>query len=493
MLTTLVMAAALAGTTPLLPQTGKETGPRLKPQVGEVKKPIEIDRTHLRINLEDAIAPARELKAASVSTQLARAGDDVFYGGVRPQFEMTALRGDIAFVSLEDKLIQPDRFLFRKSGKELKGVSERGGVQLRKGEQVWLYNGELSERTPNADETNILCGVLINLGREGEGKELDVRLLEVWSSFAQAPLVWNEGGSSYGTVVRIGVRVAAGMNNERDLPNGIEVFLGGKGAGVDIKPQRIVLERIGGAAEEIQVRCARHNVEGALVTTLEGQALEHPFEIGPSVATLRLVPDVLEVPGFGLGEVEVSLERLAEDGELYAGTAELVASLTADHGALSASEVSLPVGSSRAGGVRLISRGVGEAVLTASAGGLASAPLVVHFTWPWELFLASVIGGAAGGWVRRRKAGGGGEGGSEDAAGAADPVSERIKTRMAVGAAIGLATVVAALTGLASIEAVPRGVVGSIAGAFLLALLAGFVGRSVLDRLARGIGLGSGA
>jgi hypothetical protein len=303
-------------------------------------------------------------------------------------------------------------------------------------------------------------------------------LLKVWSSFAQNPIVWNPDRNAYSTTVSIGLQVAAGAEDARDLPKTIPVVLAGRGAYARTSVQSVEFERIGSGAQSVEFICDRHGSEVALLTIVDGREEAHPAAILATTARLKLRPTGDEMPAFGLGEVGLNLERIAEDGyPLLTGGAE-TATLSASGATLSAESLSFAPGESVASGVKVRSRRPGDAKVTASVGG-REFETSIQTTWPWLLLFSSLLGGAIGGLVRRKEAG------DDPADSTPGPA-----TRALTGAVVGLVVVILILTGLVALQQVPSGAAGSAAGAFALALLAGFAGLPLLRAMASRLGPG---
>ena len=386
--------------------------------------------------------------------------------------QATLLDRERVFIDLRGLLDASDQLRFVRNRVELEDVGRRGGAELAVGDFLWVEEGSgPKELLPKGQPQRLYRG-LVNLGQDADSRQLDLRLLDVMVIFAETPLVWKEEVQAYATEVLLYLKVAGGSKRARALPEAVEVTFATEGATAGVRPRRISLKRIGDVnPRKVLFTVQRHGEPTALRTILGGGSSLHPAQVQAKTAVLELVPSVQEVLGFGLGTVDLSLYRLAEDGEPHESDSSVDVSLTTSRGVLDAPSLSFQAGTSRVDGVRLRSRGVGVARVEASLGGLASPTITVRFVWPIAVLVAGLLGGALGAWVKLT---------------GVQPTERRPrrKTTALLGAAVGLAAVLGVLTGIAPLLPTPPGSVGSVGGAFLLALLAGYAGRKSLESMA---------
>ncbi len=391
-----------------------------------------------------------------------------------PEIEVARAADGRAFVDLAEW--DTERFRFVRAGVELESVEQLRGVELAPGDLVLWIDERSATSSAATEERQVLGGALVHLGRADAAGAPDVRLLNVWASFARVPLPWNAPDRVYATNVVLGLDVVAGLGLGATLPRPIDVLLEAHGDGATVEPAAVRLTTIGTGEASARIFVDRHGSDVVLGTRLGGVLSRHTVPVGARTERIVLSANPATIPGFGLGTTTLTLERLAQDDTVHAPAAPLVATLGVNRGWLDASSMEVAASASRVEGTRMRSAWFGPATVRATSGSL-SAHAEVLYEVPWALLAACLVGGALGGWVRSTPREG--------------PLAEQPLTRALVGAVVGLTFVLAALTGLASVEAVPASVAATVAGAFPLALLAGFAGRKVLEGLVRKVGLGA--
>lgn len=441
--------------------------------------------------------PAQHFLALEAVVE-ADAGPDVEADAPRQLELATTVQPDgQVFLSLQPWLASAEhQYRFIKEGQGLATVEELGGVELSPGEHVWWYDTAHQPRVVEDGQAVPFCGVIVNEERGVAGTGVDVALLEVWASFRQSPLAWLEGEASYGTNVVLGLRRVAGSERVSRLPRPVSIELSASGPGARAEPLTVQLQSVGEDNATVALRTARGDPaeEVTLVAHLAGEAFHFPTLVRPRAVALRLAVDADELAGFGLGRTTVTVERLAEDGAPLVEDRDLPVTLVVSGGHLpDGGSLVVPAGASRSEPRTLLSRGIDELTVSARAEPLVAEPLSVTLTWPWALVLAALVGGALGGWLRRPApaapaSDAPGDGTDSDRGPAAAAGGAPIR-RVLVGMVIGTTVVVGVVAGVVDDDLLPTSAAGSAAGAFVVALIAGYLGRAVLERLGKRLGL----
>lgn len=187
-----------------------------------------------------------------------------------------------------------------------------------------------------------------------------------------------------------------------------------------------------------------------------------------AVPRLAVFPDRDAVLGLGLDVVTLNVTSIRPDGRSAAVQRSTPVNVTVEGGArLETAAISLAPGESTSH-FTVRSGGLGAVTIRANADGRSGAAMVRQ-TFPFGPLAAALIGGALGGFARRFVKG---------------ARRTRNARRLTEGVVVGLIVFVAGILGVGYLH-LPPALVATEAGAFLTAALAGFVGVSVLELMAR--------
>jgi hypothetical protein len=240
----------------------------------------------------------------------------------------------------------------------------------------------------------------------------------------------------------------------------------------DVSPASARLASIGPSGyESVKVSCSRavkNDSERQWLELFAGQgSLRYAFRIPHRTGALELVPSSERVLGFGFGRVVLTVRQLEEDGSPYREPAPHSIQLIAQHGEIDVPALTIPEGASEAQ-VELHPRGIAALELVASSEMARSAPVQVELDWPFLPIAAMLSGGALGGLVSTFGRG-----------------SQRRPLRRSLqGAAMGLLVTLTVLV-VPGIASLVEAALASELACFVVAALAGFAGRPLIDRAAR--------
>lgn len=280
------------------------------------------------------------------------------------------------------------------------------------------------------------------------------------------PLVWNDQVKAYSTELTVGYDFKDGHEQALASPKTVAFFA--EGSNARIQADTVVIKRSGTAGYE-RVVLSTNQLDGATLFT----ARAGPVDELKASAVVHRESDSLEISvpsrqidAFGLGTGSLTITLLARDGFPLAAAEALTIHLTSQRLRLPAS-AALPAGhSTTTVGFRSI--GYGSDEIGADVGSL-KASLPIRLVFPVAAVLAAIIGGGLGGGARflRNK-------------GRKPPLLAR---RFVEGILVGVLFVGAAWAGLVTID-VGAGILSTPFGAFVLAGLSGYLGCTVLDRVA---------
>lgn len=450
---------------------------------------IDVAGLELRLQRESpALAERLDVSKARVVTSSLHVNDSAALASspflasfARAPIDVVHVNASSALLALPPQVEESGRFQFRREGEELRAVGDFHGLPVERGRPVWIFDKQRTAAplAASAEQGESLCHVLVNNGPSSDGATADVRLFAVWAAFSQSPLVWSPTDNAYATDVHLGLRLVAAATNAPLDGVELPVLLSTRGAHAEVAPAQLRVTPSDAALARARFRVPRH-AGGAveLLTWLGGEALAHTVEVRPSAARLELMSSTTSADGLGLGRVSLWVERFAEDGEPLVSAPELRVGLAVDPSVRGPAELIIPAGQSRSAALELRTDGLGEHRFVAQAGALSSAPRALRFALPWLYFALCLIGGALGGALKL---------------GASRRKDDRLSRRMLIGAGVGLIVVMARVSGVWRPETLPDGVVDYGLGAFALAGLAGFLGRSGLDAVLNKLGLGGGS
>jgi len=241
----------------------------------------------------------------------------------------------------------------------------------------------------------------------------------------------------------------------------------------EVAPAQARVERAGPAGYgSVRVGCSpavknerpQHHIE---VHAGRGN-LRYPFQIPRRPGPVTLAASATNVLGFGFGSFVLTVHRVEEDGSPLRAERVARVQLLVSGGTLDVSELVIARGASSAS-AELHPRGIGRLEVSAEAEALRSAPIAIELGWPLLPVLAMIAGGWLGGVLS-----------------ALAPRRRKLRRRALEGVLVGL-LVTAVVLVLPSFAALPRWVLGTELGLFVLAAIAGFAGTPLVDRAARAL------
>src|SRR5262249_19588511 len=156
------------------------------------------------------------------------------------------------------------------------------------------------------------------------------------------------------------------------------------------KPSKITIGKMGQEGfANIQVSCDRHDADASVV--LHSDFGERSFEIpvGPHTSQLKMSASEKRIFGYGLGTATVTVKRIAEDGRELSESNSLTVSLSADHGKLDSSAVTIPSGQSRSE-VKVRSVGLGLAKVAVESDSFKSELSDLLFVFPVSYIVSAL-------------------------------------------------------------------------------------------------------
>jgi hypothetical protein len=283
----------------------------------------------------------------------------------------------------------------------------------------------------------------------------------------KSPLPWKSDAKSYTTAVKIGLE-STGLKKPVKLEPPITIHL--TGVNVDVSPNTIQITRLGqDGFVQTFVSCGRHDASAKV--TVHSDLGERSFDIpvGPHTSQLQVSASERRIFGYGLGTATMTIKRIAEDGRELSESDPLTVNLSADHGKLDSSSVTIPSGHSRAE-VKVRSVGLGAAKISAESDSFKGELSELQFGFPISYVLSALAGGMLGGIGRYFR------------------VKSRGKNKkpafrlVGEGCVVGFLIVAAVAAGVVIVH-LPTTVIGTELGALVIATVAGYVGAPMLDKL----------
>lgn len=246
-----------------------------------------------------------------------------------------------------------------------------------------------------------------------------------------------------------------------------------------VVPSSVRLDRIGPEGDhKVTVHCSpqvRTAGKQQLTVRIASGQLSYPFELPANPGPFALASSAAEVPGLGLSTVRLTVSQALEDGSPLPAKHDLEVPLQSETGELYPAALIIPSGKSAASAeVRVF--GLGAMSVRAGLGPRTSSPLAIERVWPLVFLLITVLGGGTGGYLailRRR---------------IAKPhyarSMKRWARRISEGSLVGLVTVGVLLTTPSLAGLMPDIARGSELSWFSAAMLAGFLGVELIEKLA---------
>ena len=289
-----------------------------------------------------------------------------------------------------------------------------------------------------------------------------------WTLFLRAvtaPLTWDDEEGSYCTELVVGVDEICDGAGDASLPSSIHVQFFATDSLV--KPDSLVIDRSGvqGYARTkifVASRDSKPVVEAKSEFGTQECAVRGRQELGK----LEIASQAREILGFGLEEVQLSVNAIGRDGRPFAGDARFDMRFDSQSGRLPG-QVEMPANKSSTS-FTIRSSGVGERQITAKADPVKSGPFSLHFTWPWLVLSVAAVFGAIGGFLRSR-------------AGEVPKPSTTKAATIAVGSLVGVVGYLIVATGLAETK-IPDQLWTTEAGAAVISFAVAFGGLALLGR-----------
>lgn len=302
----------------------------------------------------------------------------------------------------------------------------------------------------------------------GEGKDV----FSSYADFATVPVVWDT------TVDAYRIQGAVGVARNGDLAQG-----GALGRVAKVKVQFVGVSSAGpveievrdlGLGGEREFASVFHRTDTPKPTLLVRSNLgaEQPYVLDVR-SRVELTPARNPMLGLGLEAIEIAVECVESHGALVALPGVSPITLRCSSGSAEDAERLAVSPSEPRASFRFRSTWLGPArivAVTRNAGGEIVGSIQIQQTMPWPQLIAALAGGALGGFARRFVRG----------------ARRRSASRRVVeGLLVGLVSFVAGVLGVGWLD-LPPVIVSTVAGAFLTAVLAGFAGVVVLERLTQG-------
>lgn len=284
---------------------------------------------------------------------------------------------------------------------------------------------------------------------------------------ASVPLTWNDGSKTYATELFVGYEFADGR--EIALPTARTVSFFTEGANARIHEDRVTIERSGGSGYK-RVQLTTGQIDGETKFTARAgpvDELKSSVTVEREAGGIRLALPSTELPAFGVGAGTLTVSLVARDGMPMAAVRPVEVQLTSRRLRQPATLVVEPGKSTASAEIRTAGFGADQIV---ASSGLFRTELPVTLVFPLAAVVAALVGGALGGGARylRNKGKRGG----------------LLAKRLVEGMLVGLIVVGSAWAGLGGFE-ISTGILGTPFGAFVLGALSGYLGCTVLDRVAK--------
>ncbi|WP_145061512.1 hypothetical protein [Engelhardtia mirabilis] len=287
--------------------------------------------------------------------------------------------------------------------------------------------------------------------RAREIVEYGVRIV---SSFT--PLRWS--GEAYQTDLTLALQ-RRDRQGESDWtpPRPLQMAFSDMGLGVELVPSTVEFERAGVAGSRTATLRYRRGPAGSADFSIAGDFDSQPFSYpaGVTLGSLRLESANPAPLGLGLEQVTLTVTRLAQDGQPWAGPEALELSVTTGR-ASGPTQVEIPAGASVAQFV-IRTAGTGPLTIAVRAAGGEAASCELDLGLPWVLLISCLLGGLVGSLLR----------------------GSRGPRNLGLGVLVGLLAFALATLGIRVTEVDPNQALTEV-GAFAITALASLVGVSVL-------------
>ncbi|HEY4249382.1 MAG TPA: hypothetical protein VGM64_21350 [Lacunisphaera sp.] len=342
---------------------------------------------------------------------------------------------------------------------------EGGVVTLAQPTRPFIIKSKTPPLVTLADHADtVLPGGLVVAPSSGaNGSGVSAVWFRLVCSLSPRPAPWNEGETEYVTQMKFAVNATAGSPPSVTLPAPVTVSLEFDGMVAKDVPDFTITQAGLEHQKTVELRFRPSTSQPKLKVRSTISDSDVAIEALPH---LELRPDRTEFLGFGLETLPITVAQVNPDGEPSTVTVPTAVDVQVQGSARrEGSDVVIPAGVARAE-FRLRSAGLGKVTARATVGALAAATEVTA-KFPLGPLIAALLGGAVGGWSRRWLKG----------------ARKRAALRHVVeGVVVGAVAFVAGVLGVGYLN-LPAAVVATEAGAFLSAVLCGFVGVTVLTAI----------
>ncbi len=292
---------------------------------------------------------------------------------------------------------------------------------------------------------------------------LDIRATRV-------PVRWDPQVSAYAAELVLLCREESDDLDPITLPRAIELQFLVEGSGT-VEPDRVRIGGTGLGGNRVLFHSDDHRQDARIIAVSPAWG-EHActLEIAPELD--RLAIDFRKTAALGLGveEVEVTVERFAEDGRPWADDTPLTVRLEGNAGIFPA-QVTIPAHNSQAVS-SLRTSGFEDIRLKAVMGSVRSDAAALALRFPWLLLVLTSVFGALGGFFRGRHEGAEAEAPAER--------RRRIRNRSVFGSLTGFVLVALVALGL-NVSEIDAPLVLSELGCSVVAIVGGWTGATVFS------------
>jgi hypothetical protein len=322
---------------------------------------------------------------------------------------------------------------------------------------------------------------------EHPGADPPIRTFAIVLAIEQDPVPWDAEARVHRSTLIAGIEeIAAAPAPGRAVPAmpalDPPIAVRFTSSGASVEPTTIAIAQAGVAGQQTaRLVVDRTEANAPTVTAMSdlGRAVV-TFALGAEDNQLTITPSRSTIDGLGLGTTNITVTRTGDTGRPLEVTLR-----TDGRGGRIAGAVTIPAGANTAA-TELRSSGIGAIVITAvAAGAVPSTPVTVAFAWPIAWMIATFLGATLGGlaaWVQERYL--------------RTKTAKRTKVRLAAplwwprvfgGLVAGVALESALALGLYQVGLLA--IATTALGAFLFALIGGWIGLAILDFLRRILGL----
>lgn len=321
---------------------------------------------------------------------------------------VTLNRGALALVRLPAKgpeQVRVEASTPSRSAPVVSGTAESGTtIAVRPGEQLVIH--DLAETSTAGKSVKLAQNVKATLrstvvvGVSEKGTTV-ARQFQPFLRAVTSPLRWDAKRQRYVTTLDVGLDPLPGDADAGSvhLPVAIRFQLTGENVD-DIEPREVEVTEAGvGNYKNFTVlaRQFERPVRISAHSNFGDEVYEAAVDPGPPF--IELGGSVPSVDGFGLGNVTISVDRRAANGEPLPSASSVQVGLTTSRGTLEPSQIVLAA-QSASGTTALISSGWGKAIVSQTTADTRSSTVAVTFAFPLLKFALGLLGAVCAGALR---------------------------------------------------------------------------------------------